>query len=380
MTTSLLDEYLQLIEQIPHLGSATRTRQVREQIEATGTYTHNTEELQEGSKVAWRNHARCNGRMNWRALRVLDFRDAHTPEQMMAGINEHLRYSTNGGKLRPVLSVFAPAPTQFQIMNSQLVRYAGYRQPDGLVLGDPMNQRVTDLALSLGWRPGPRGEFDVLPIIIRTGRDEYFLQELHRGAVMEVPVTHPDYPRIEELNLRWHANPAISDTTLSVGGIEYNNSPFSGWYISSEISARNFSDDYRYDKLTLVAHAMGLDTSRDSTFWRDRAVVELTYAVQWSFQHAGVHMIDHHKAAGAFVRHVEREHDAGRKVPTDWSWINPPISGSTTPTFHRSYDDADFEIRPNFYKTEIWPQDTVGPASAADEDGTPRCPMHAQHG
>jgi nitric-oxide synthase len=35
-------------------------------------------------------------------------------------------------------------------------------------------------------------------------------------------------------------------------------------------------------------------------------------------------------------------------VSTDWSWINPPLSASTTPTFHRTFPTPDFAIRPNF--------------------------------
>ncbi|MEV6258809.1 nitric oxide synthase oxygenase, partial [Nocardia sp. NPDC051929] len=36
--------------------------------------------------------------------------------------------------------------------------------------------------------------------------------------------------------------------------------------------------------------------------------------------------------------------------PTDWSWINPPISSGLTPTFHRYYDPPDMDIRPNFVR------------------------------
>ena len=30
----------------------------------------------------------------------------------------------------------------------------------------------------------------------------------------------------------------------------------------------------------------------------------------------------------------------GRICPADWSWIVPPLSGATTPVFHRYYDDV----------------------------------------
>ena len=93
---------------------------------------------------------------------------------------------------------------------------------------------------------------------------------------------------------------------------------------------------------------MGLDTSSDRSLWRDRALIELNQAVLYSYQAAGVHIIDHHTAARQFVSHIEREQAAGRQVPADWAWVNPPLSASATPTFHRGFDPPDFDLRPNF--------------------------------
>lgn len=33
----------------------------------------------------------------------------------------------------------------FRIWNAQLIRYAGYKQPDGSVLGDPANVELTEV-------------------------------------------------------------------------------------------------------------------------------------------------------------------------------------------------------------------------------------------
>jgi nitric-oxide synthase len=41
-----------------------------------------------------------------------------------------------------------------------------------------------------------------------------------------------------------------------------------------------------------------------------------------------------------------KEQRLGRRCPADWSWIVPPTAGSTTPVFHRFYDD--FDASPNF--------------------------------
>lgn len=343
------DELLVSISDLytPPLG---RRSEVEEEIARTGQYVHTPDELLAGTKVAWRNHARCNGRMHWRSLRLRDCRDVDSAAEVHRACLEHLDASTNGGALRAVISVFAPSTATspgFRVLNPQLIRYAGYRNPDGSVTGDPLHLALTEYAVAHGWR-SPRTAFDVLPLMIVDPRGEVSLWEVPPEHVHEVAIEHPDHPGIGELGLRWHVNPAISDKTLSIGGVDYPLAPFSGWYVSSEIGARNLSDESRYDMLPAVARAMGLDTSRSQTLWKDRAVVELTYAVQTSFTRARVHIVDHHHAAAQFVTHCEREAEAGRRTATDWSWINPPISASTTPTFHRTYDPADFDIRPNF--------------------------------
>jgi nitric-oxide synthase, bacterial len=349
-------EYDELVARICdlHAPGPDRRLEVEQEIARRGTYEHSPEELLAGAKVAWRNHARCNGRMHWRSLRLRDCRAADSSADVYRECLEHLTASTNGGALRAVISVFAPRTASsegFRVLNPQLIRYAGYRNDDGSVTGDPLHLALTDHALALGWR-SPRTPFDVLPLLIADPYGQVSMWDIPADHVHEVAIEHPDHPGIGELGLRWHVNPAISDKILEIGGIEYPLAPFSGWYVSSEIGARNLSDEGRYNMLPAVARAMGLDTTRHQTLWKDRAVVELTYAVQVSFTRAGVHIVDHHQAAEQFVRHCEREAAAGRATATDWSWVNPPISASTTPTFHRSFDPADFTLRPNFVTRE----------------------------
>src|SRR2546430_13102056 len=134
---------------------------------------------------------------------------------------------------------------------------------------------------------------------------------------------------------------------LSIGGIQYPLAPFNGWYMGTEIGARNLADPERSALLPVIAEELGLDTSRDSTLWRDRALVELNRAVLWPYERAVVKVTDHHTEARRFVAHLEREQRAGRPTPADWTWIVPPMSGATTPVFHRYYHEAD--QRPNFY-------------------------------
>jgi nitric oxide synthase oxygenase domain/subunit len=49
---------------------------------------------------------------------------------------------------------------------------------------------------------------------------------------------------------------------LTIGGVQYPLAPFNGWYMGTEIGARNLADADRYDMLPTVAARLGLDTSR----------------------------------------------------------------------------------------------------------------------
>ncbi|MFJ4923759.1 nitric oxide synthase oxygenase [Streptomyces sp. NPDC088725] len=328
---------------------AARLAEAESEIRATGAYHHTREELERGAKLAWRNHARCVGRLHWKALRVIDRREVTTAEEVFEACVEHLRTATNGGILRPVITVFAPRRPdggEIRIWNTQLIRYAGYRLPDGTVRGDPLHIRLTETAQALGW-PGPGGAFDVLPLIVRMPGERPRWFDLPADAVLEVPLTHPEFDWFAELCLRWHAVPAISDMRMEIGGVDYPACPFSGWYVGYEIGARNLADHDRYDVLPRVAARMRLDTSRDDTLWKDRALVELNRAVLHSFRRAGVHLVDHHTVTRQFVTHEAREQSSGYALSADKEWITPPLSACTTPVYRRTY--TDLRARPNFY-------------------------------
>jgi nitric-oxide synthase len=302
--------------------------------------------------VAWRNSARCIGRLYWKSLRVRDMRHVGSPLEVAAQCVAHLREATREGRIRSTITVFAPdrpgAPGP-RIHNEQLIRYAAHRTAAGTVRGDARNLALTDRALALGWRrPDPPGRFDVLPLVISSGDGAPALVEIPQDAVLEVPLVHPEHEWFADLRLRWYAVPAVSDMPLVVGGITYPAAPFNGWYMGTEIGARNLVDPDRYDLLPVVAEELGLDTSSERTLWRDRALVEMVRAVQYSFDLAGVTMADHHGESRRFLTHVDREEEAGRRCPADWSWIVPPVSGGLTPVYHRYYDEPDPDARPAF--------------------------------
>jgi nitric-oxide synthase, bacterial len=319
-----------------------RIAQVRAEVAATGTYRHTRMELAFGARVAWRNSARCIGRLYWRSLQVRDLRRVHRADEVAAECAEHLRAATNGGRIRPLISVFAPdAPGSPgpRIWNEQLIRYAGHTV-DGAVVGDPRYARFTEAVRAMGWAPpATHGRFDVLPLVVETAADGVVLSELPRDVLMEVPLRHPELEWFAELGLRWHAVPAISNMRLRVGGIDYPAAPFNGWYMGTEIGARNLADHDRYDLLPVVADRLGLDRSTERSLWRDRALVELNRAVLFSFEQAGVAISDHHTESHRFLKHLGREERAGRSCPADWTWIVPPMSSGQTPVFHRYYDE-----------------------------------------
>lgn len=204
-------------------SAESRIQNLRRQIEQTGTYEHTASELAYGARVAWRNAARCIGRLYWRTLQVRDRRSVTTAAGIAAETEAHLRIATNGGRIRPVITVFAPTGpdgTGPRIWNEQLVRYAGWYEPDGTPTGDPRSVGMTWLAERLGWR----GQFD----------------------------------------------------------------------------------------------------------------------------EAGVTIADHHSESAHFLAHLAAEHRAGRSCPADWSWIVPPLSGSATGVFHRSYDTS--ELLPRYVR------------------------------
>jgi nitric-oxide synthase, bacterial len=329
-----------------------RLAEVRGQIEETGTYTHTPEELAFGARVAWRNSARCIGRLYWRSLVVRDRRHVTDAAGVAAECAAHLRTATNAGRVRPVITIFGQDDAAGQpvlIWNEQLVRYAGHLRFEGGYTGDPRGYGLAELATRLGWQP-PGGPFDVLPLVIETRQQGLRLFEIPREDIREVPIVHPTLGWFADLGLRWYAVPAISNMRLRVGGISYSAAPFNGWYMGTEIGVRNLCDTDRYHILPEVGRRLGLDTSSDRTLWRDQALVEVNRAVLHSFDSAGVTITDHHTESGRFLKHLAREELAGRACPADWSWIVPPMSGALTPVFHRYYDED--RSRPDFHLDE----------------------------
>lgn len=328
-----------------------RLEAIATEIERTGTYIHTFEELEHGAKMAWRNSNRCIGRLFWDKLRITDARETKTSAEAASLLIRHIENATNGGKIIPSITVFrpqTPGAETLRIWNHQLVRYAGYETGEGIV-GDPASLAFTSVCRRMGWT-GNDTDYDILPLVIQWGNREPEWYALPERTVLEVRLEHPDIPGFASLGLRWYAVPIISDMALEIGGITYPAAPFNGWYMGTEIGARNLADTFRYNKLPLIAELMDLDTSSESTLWRDRALVELNRAVLHSYKKAGVSIVDHHTAAIQFRSFEEREAKAGRDVTGDWTWLIPPVSPATTHIFHKTYKDE--SLSPSFQYTE----------------------------
>ncbi|GAB0095507.1 Nitric oxide synthase [Sergentomyia squamirostris] len=355
-----LEQYFTSIRRFKSPAHEARLQQVQNDIETTGTYHLTETELIFGAKLAWRNANRCIGRIQWSKLQVFDCRYVTTTSGMFEAICNHIKYSTNKGNIRSAITVF-PQRTDgkhdYRVWNSQFISYAGYREPDGRIIGDPSQVEFTELCMKLGWKP-PRTEWDILPMVLSAnGHDpEYF--EYPRELILEVPITHPTFKWFSDFGLRWYAVPAVSNMLFDCGGLQFTGAPFNGWYMSTEIGCRNLCDEKRRNMLEPVALKMGLDTRNPASLWKDKALVEINIAVLHSFQSRNVTIMDHHTLSESFIKHLENESRLRKGCPADWVWIVPPLSSSTCEVFHQEM--ANYYLKPSYdyqepaNKTHVW--------------------------
>lgn len=333
-------EFLHLYKQETKQSDAWLQQRIQQAQEPQFSLT--TDELTYGARVAWRNSNKCIGRLFWHSLTVFDSRELLEELQIFEALVAHINYATNDGKIRPAISVFDP--TRVRIWNHQLIRYAGYETKAGIV-GDSDSLEFTKICEQLGWR-GKQTNFDVLPLVIQVDDREPQFFELPPQAILEVPITHPDYD-FSKLKMQWYAVPIISNMRFTIAGVDYQAAPFNGWYMGTEIGARNLADDFRYNCLPDVAQIMGLDMSRNASLWKDRALVELNLAVLHSYKKAGVSIVDHHTAAQQFQLFQQQEQAHQREVTGNWVWLVPPLSPATTSIYHQPIDNT--VKKPNYF-------------------------------
>lgn len=255
------------------------------------------------------------------------------------------------GILSCVVFAFAPKrPNRLghKVWNQQLLAFAGYRQEDGTILGDPMTASLTDAIIALGWEPPAiRTRWDLLPLVTVADGDVPFITPIPADAFPVVNISHPDPRRalaFEKLGLSWVPAPALSGLGFDLGGLQYTAAPFIGWFMDAEIGVRDLADSFRYNCLPEIVAALdliGQDQQYDELpqnqqlLLLSQAQAELNYAVHWSFTQAGVRMSDTLTAATMYTnfddQHLETH---GFRLPADPYWLAPP-QGSIVPIWHR---------------------------------------------
>ncbi|MEK4630218.1 MAG: nitric oxide synthase oxygenase [Solibacillus sp.] len=335
-----LHEFLSLYKNETEQTDAWYDNRLKEAMEPHFELT--TEELVFGTRVAWRNSNKCIGRLFWNSLHVFDRRHLQSEQEIFEALLEHIDFATNQGKIRPTISIFEQ--NRVRIWNHQLIRYAGYETNEGIV-GDSDSIAFTKACEALGWK-GARTNFDVLPLVIQIDHNEPKLFEVPKKHVLEVDIEHPTSD-FSSLQMKWYAVPIISSMQVTIGGIEFQAAPFNGWYMGTEIGARNLADEDRYNCLPKVAEIFKLDTATNTTLWKDRALVELNVAVLHSYKKKGVSIVDHHTAVQQFQLFQKQESMANRPVTGNWVWLIPPLSPATTSIYHTPIDNT---IRkPNYF-------------------------------
>lgn len=332
-----------------------RREKVKHDIEMHGYYEHTFEEISYGAKIAWRNSNHCIGRLFWDKLEVIDARHIETSDEVFKYLFQHIRIATNNGKIKPLITIFKPkirGIRKIKIWNHQLLRYAGYETDHGVV-GDPDSVDFTKFCMELGWK-GEGTSFDILPLVVQIDDDTPEYREIPKNLIYEVRIQHDEYDIFGNKEVKWYAVPIISDMRLEIGGLDYIAAPFNGWYMGTEIGARNLADESRYNLLPTIAKQLDLNTSHNRSLWKDQALVALNQAVLDSYKKHGVTLVDHHTASQQFQLFETKETKAGREVTGKWSWLIPPVSPATTHMFFKPYDNT--ILTPNyFYQKEDYP-------------------------
>ncbi|WAR01150.1 NOS1-like protein [Mya arenaria] len=294
-----INQYYQSIKRSNTPAHTNRWTEVEKAVLTSGTYELTTAELTFGAKTAWRNAPRCIGRIQWSKLQVFDARHITTARGMFEAICNHIKYGTNKGNIRSAITVFPPRTDgkhDFRVWNQQFIRYAGYKQEDGSVVGDPSNVELTQVCQKLGWK-GKGTRFDVLPLVLQANGHDPELFEIPPELILEVHFKHPKFPWFADMGLRWYALPAVSSMVFDCGGLLFVAAPFNGWFMGTEIGARDLCDPFRYNLL----------------------------------ESQGVTITDHHAASDSFMKHLDNEQKLRGGCPADWVWIVPPMSGSLLP-------------------------------------------------
>ncbi|XP_071848610.1 nitric oxide synthase, inducible-like isoform X2 [Apostichopus japonicus] len=362
-----IDQFYAHLQRAGTIGHQTRLAEVRTNIEDKNTYTLTESELIFGARLAWRNSPSSVMRINWSNLKVFDARKVTTAREMFEALCRHLLYALNGGSIKCAVTIFPQAieqSKQFRIWNQRLIGYAGYKEPDGHVIGDLHSVEITEICTSLGWH-GDGGRYDVLPLIIQAAGGETELFELPKELVMEVNLCHAEYDSFEDLDLKCYVIPSVANQGLEIGGLVFPACPMNEIYTDSQICSLSYLRDPPLIKE--MASRFNIDAEGD-VLWTERTYMELNVAVLHSFKKQCVSIIDHHTALDEFDQFFEDEHLLRGGCPTDVKAVR-----SMTSAYGREFDQHTlcYLLKPAFFE-QIDPWKTAQPQQKARRVQTPR--------
>ncbi|PIA90769.1 Nitric oxide synthase-like protein [Cercospora beticola] len=316
---------------------------------AGGVWWQEFEELEHGLRLAWQNSPKCIMRSESFSLQLCDLRHVTTSREMGSTLVDNMKKAYNNGTIAPTVCVFParlPGQRGPMVWNGQLLSFAGYKDDDDTILGDPANVALTEAIIELGWQPPQlRTQWDLLPLVTMAEGDEPCITNISENDFPLVRIKHPDYElAFEKLGLRWVAAPALSQLGFDIGGVQYTATPFMGWFMDAEIGVRDLADSFRFNVLPKLVVALGW-AEDESSFERapeherlaklSKAQAELTYAVCHSYREAGVMMSDSLTASSMYCN-FDDEHlrEKGYRLPANPYWLAPP-QGSIVPIWHR---------------------------------------------
>lgn len=258
---------------------------------------------------------------------------------------DHISFGTNGGALRPAITVFRPRQpnkSDLRVWNGMGIAYAGYiktstdnkGQSKEIKIGDQGNLEFTQFCQRLGWT-SQMGQFDVLPLVLSDDEGVPKFYNIPKELILKVPIQHPSIKAINDMKLEWYALPFVTGLMLEVGGIEFPAAPFAGWYTSVEIGTRDLLEPNRFGLQEKIGQLLGLDTGSLASLWKDKVALEMNMAVLHSFAQVGATIVDQHTVSEQFQMHYKEELKTRGGCPSDWVWLTPSQSGSLTPLYHQ---------------------------------------------
>ena len=169
------------------------------------------------------------------------------PSEVADECAAHLREATRGGRIRSTITVFAPDRPDRpgpRILNDQLVRYAGHRtstrrRPRRRRAGGAHRPRA---------RPRLAAARPARPLRRAAAADRRRRRRARRcTSCRATPCWRcrsctPSSRGSPSSGCAGTRCPAISNMPLSIGGVTYPAAPFNGWYLGTEIGARNLAD------------------------------------------------------------------------------------------------------------------------------------------